>query len=59
MVPVTDRTTGIAHIVLAEEDNSIVVVQGANALVNKSVVDRSKASSCKSGYGCSSTRNST
>lgn len=42
MVPVTDRTTGIAHIVLAEEDNSIVVVQGANALVNESVVDRSK-----------------
>lgn len=42
VVPVTDRTTGIAHIVLAEEDNSIVVVQGANTLVNKSVVDRSK-----------------
>ncbi|MDR2992215.1 MAG: ribokinase [Bacillus cereus] len=42
VVPVTDGTTGIAHIVLAEEDNSIVVVQGANALVNKSVVDRSK-----------------
>ncbi|EOO23923.1 ribokinase [Bacillus cereus BAG1X2-3] len=42
VVPVTYRTTGIAHIVLAEEDNSIVVVQGANALVNKSVVDRSK-----------------
>ncbi|PFA80115.1 ribokinase [Bacillus cereus] len=42
VVPVTDRTTGISHIVLAEEDNSIVVVQGANALVNKSVVDRSK-----------------
>ncbi|MCH5460598.1 ribokinase [Bacillus cereus] len=42
VVPVTDRTTGIAHIVLAEEDNSIVVVQGANALVNKPVVDRSK-----------------
>lgn len=42
MVPVTDAATGIAHIVLAEEDNSIVVVQGANALVNESVVDRSK-----------------
>ncbi|MGE7889941.1 ribokinase [Bacillus cereus] len=42
VVPVTDGTTGIAHIVLAEEDNSIVVVQGENALVNKSVVDRSK-----------------
>ncbi|WP_226608000.1 ribokinase [Bacillus cereus] len=42
VVSVTDRTTGIAHIVLAEEDNSIVVVQGANALVNNSVVDRSK-----------------
>lgn len=42
VVPVTDAATGIAHIVLAEEDNSIVVVQGANALVNESVVDRSK-----------------
>ncbi|HHT7237138.1 MULTISPECIES: ribokinase [Bacillus] len=42
VVPVTDRTTGIAHIILAEEDNSIVVVQGANALVNESIVDRSK-----------------
>ncbi|EJS63953.1 MULTISPECIES: ribokinase [Bacillus] len=42
VVPVTDASTGIAHIVLAEEDNSIVVVQGANALVNESVVDRSK-----------------
>ncbi|WP_263701349.1 ribokinase [Bacillus thuringiensis] len=42
VVPVTDAVTGIAHIVLAEEDNSIVVVQGANALVNEPVVDRSK-----------------
>ncbi|PGD65415.1 ribokinase [Bacillus wiedmannii] len=42
VVPVTDTATGIAHIVLAEEDNSIVVVQGANALVNESVVDCSK-----------------
>ncbi|PEC85007.1 ribokinase [Bacillus cereus] len=42
VVPVTDTATGIAHIVLAEEDNSIVVVQGANALVNEPVVDRSK-----------------
>lgn len=42
VVPVTDTTTGIAHIVLAEEDNSIVVVQGANALVNEPVVDQSK-----------------
>ncbi|KOS30502.1 ribokinase [Bacillus anthracis] len=42
VVPVTDAATGIAHIVLAEEDNSIVVVQGANALVNESVVNRSK-----------------
>ncbi|MDR4410316.1 ribokinase, partial [Bacillus anthracis] len=41
-VPVTDAATGIAHIVLAEEDNSIVVVQGANTLVNESVVNRSK-----------------
>ena len=42
VVPVTDAATGIAHIVLAEEDNSIVVVQGANALVNELVVNRSK-----------------
>jgi len=42
VVPVTDTATGIAHIVLAEEDNSIVVVQGANALVNEPVVDQSK-----------------
>ncbi|KOS30429.1 ribokinase [Bacillus anthracis] len=42
VVPVTDAATGIAHIDLAEEDNSIVVVQGANALVNESVVNRSK-----------------
>lgn len=42
VVPVTDAATGIAHIVLAEEDNSIVVVQGANALVNEKIVDRSK-----------------
>lgn len=42
VVPVTDTATGIAHIVLAEEDNSIVVLQGANALVNEPVVDRSK-----------------
>ncbi|PEP25443.1 ribokinase [Bacillus wiedmannii] len=42
VVPVTDTATGIAHIVLAEEDNSIIVVQGANALVNEPVVDRSK-----------------
>ncbi len=42
VVPVTDAATGIAHIVLAEEDNSIVVVQGANALVNESVVNLSK-----------------
>ncbi|MDM5153453.1 ribokinase [Bacillus sp. DX1.1] len=40
--PVTGETTGIAHIVLAEEDNSIVVVQGANRLVNEQVVDRAK-----------------
>ncbi|MFJ8530758.1 ribokinase [Bacillus sp. NPDC094106] len=43
VVPVTDETTGIAHIVLAEEDNSIIVVQGANRLVNEQLVDRAKA----------------
>lgn len=40
--PVTDITTGIAHIVLAEEDNSIIVVQGANRLVDKQIVDKAK-----------------
>ncbi|WP_410984583.1 ribokinase [Bacillus cereus] len=42
VVPVTGETTGIAHIVLAEEDNSIVVVQGANRLVNEQIIDRAK-----------------
>ncbi|MBC6973782.1 ribokinase [Bacillus sp. Xin] len=42
VVPVTGETTGIAHIVLAEEDNSIVVVQGANRLVNEQIVDCAK-----------------
>ncbi|HEK9101129.1 ribokinase [Bacillus pfraonensis] len=42
VVPVTGETTGIAHIVLAEEDNSIVVVQGANRLVNEEIVNRAK-----------------
>lgn len=40
--PVTDVTTGIAHIVLAEEDNSIIVVQGANRLVDKKIIDKAK-----------------
>ncbi len=42
MVSVTDAATGIVNIVLAEEDNRSVVVQGANALVNESVVNCSK-----------------
>ncbi|MGG2016702.1 ribokinase [Bacillus sp. S10(2024)] len=39
---VTHETTGIAHIVLAEEDNSIIVVQGANRSVNEQLVNRAK-----------------
>ncbi|ENQ3107355.1 ribokinase [Bacillus sp. 491mf] len=39
---VTGETTGIAHIVLAEDDNSIVVVQGANRLVDEQLVNRAK-----------------
>lgn len=39
---VTDETTGIAHIVLAEDDNSIVVVQGANRLVDEHLVNHAK-----------------
>ncbi|CAM4349778.1 ribokinase [Bacillus manliponensis] len=40
--PVTGSTTGIAHIVLAEEDNSIIVVQGANRLVDQHIVDKAE-----------------
>lgn len=40
--PFTDITTGTAHIVLAEGDNSIVVVPGANKLVDRGIVDESK-----------------
>ncbi|MDC2866930.1 ribokinase [Bacillus sp. BP-3] len=39
---VTHETTGVAHIVLAEEDNSIIVVQGANRSVNEQLVNRAK-----------------
>lgn len=39
---ITHETTGIAHIVLAEEDNSIIVVQGANRSVNEQLVNRAK-----------------
>ncbi|MFX3622929.1 MAG: ribokinase [Ectobacillus sp.] len=42
VVPVTGTTTGTAHIVLAEGDNSIVVVPGANGLVDRHMVDRAK-----------------
>jgi ribokinase len=38
--PVTDKKTGTAHIVIAEVDNSIVVVPGANREVDKALVDR-------------------
>ncbi|MGG0240204.1 ribokinase [Bacillus rhizoplanae] len=39
---ITNETTGIAHIVLAEEDNSIIVVQGANRLVSEQLVNHAK-----------------
>ncbi|MCP1122387.1 ribokinase [Bacillus sp. 3103sda1] len=39
---ITNKTTGIAHIVLAEEDNSIIVVQGANRLVSEQLVNHAK-----------------
>ncbi|MDN4593983.1 ribokinase [Polycladomyces subterraneus] len=42
MKPVTHKSTGIAHIVIAEEDNSIVVVPGANSEVDRGLVDRAK-----------------
>ncbi|WP_106769015.1 ribokinase [Paenibacillus faecalis] len=38
--PVTDVMTGTAHIVLAEGDNSIVVVKAANDLVTPAYVDK-------------------
>ena len=39
IVTVPDTTTGTAHITLAEGDNSIIVIAGANAKVDQSVVD--------------------
>ncbi|WP_128893756.1 ribokinase [Longirhabdus pacifica] len=42
MKKVTDVTTGTAHIVLAEKDNSIVVIPGANALVDKELVEQTE-----------------
>ncbi|MFD3446577.1 ribokinase [Microbacteriaceae bacterium 4G12] len=39
---VTHTTTGTAHIVLAEGDNSIVVIPGANNAVDQSVIGRAK-----------------
>lgn len=35
-------TTGTAHIILAEGDNSIVVVPGANLHVNRQIIDNAK-----------------
>ena len=39
IVTVPNTTTGTAHITLAEGDNSIIVIAGANAKVDQSVVD--------------------
>lgn len=36
---VPDETTGTAHITLAEGDNTIIVVKGANAKVGQSLID--------------------
>ncbi len=33
-------TTGTAHITLAEGDNSIIVIKGANALVSREIIDK-------------------
>ncbi|MGG5373274.1 ribokinase [Enterococcus sp. AZ196] len=35
--------TGVAYITIAENDNSIILVQGANACVDRSLIDASKA----------------
>lgn len=40
--PVTDCSTGTAHIILAEGDNSIIVIKGANDLVIPDYVEKSK-----------------
>lgn len=39
IVTLPDETSGTAHITLAEGDNSIIVIQGANAKVDAKVVD--------------------
>lgn len=40
IVTLPDETSGTAHITLAEGDNSIIVIQGANARVDETVVDK-------------------
>lgn len=40
--PVTHESTGIAHIVISQGDNSIVVVPGANLKVDRGLVDQAK-----------------
>ena len=41
-VEIVNGESGTAHIVLAEEDNSIIVVQGANALLTPKVVRKAE-----------------
>ncbi len=40
--PVTESDSGTAHIILAEEDNSIVVVKGANDYITPDYVEKAK-----------------
>ena len=40
--PVTDSDSGTAHIILAEGDNSIVVVKGANDYITPDYVEKQK-----------------
>lgn len=40
--PVTEKESGTAHIILAEGDNSIVVVKGANDAVTPAYVERTR-----------------
>ncbi|MBU8686648.1 ribokinase [Priestia megaterium] len=42
MKPVTDSNSGTAHIILAEGDNSIVVVKGANDYITPDYVEKAK-----------------
>ena len=51
-------TTGTAHITLAEGDNSIIVIKGANDLVTPELIDEAWPQNCRLRYGNAAARNS-